>query len=300
MNYPLAVLQQFNELPANPISSGFDCLFDGNLPHSAGLSSSASVEVVTGFALSRIFNAPLTLNELAQLCQRAENRFVGVQCGIMDQFAVAAGQKGHAIKLDCESLDHEMVPLSLDDYGILLINSNQKRELADSKYNERVEETQLARTLLKQELDISELTEVTPAQLDSCQHLFEQHPIEFQRARHVVTEQDRVLRAIELLKQGDIIGFGQLMFESHDSLNKDYAVSSPQLNQLVELARHDTNVIGARLTGAGFGGCTVNLVKREHINEFCTKVSEAYNNETGLTAGFIPAEPSAGVHEINL
>ncbi len=309
VNYPLAVLREFQEPAASPwqqtiqqgaspIAGKLQFYYSGNIPSAAGLSSSASVEVVTAAALNSLFDYKLGNVEIAQLCQRAENEFIGVQCGIMDQFAVACGKQGHAMKLNCDDLSHEHIPLNLGDYQLLLINTHQQRELSDSKYNERVEETGNALRLLQDRLPVQQLTSITPDQLQQHQSVFPEHSVQFHRARHVVTEQARVLRAIDALYAGDIAHFGELMFESHTSLDQDYEVSSTPLNTLVSLARQDPDIVGARLTGAGFGGCVVSLVKRSAIERIADELAPKYTAATGLQASFIPVEPASGVHQI--
>jgi len=298
INYPLAVLQQFRM--AGVATSGFECLFCGNLPSAAGLSSSAAIEVVTAFALNELYSANMDLPTIAKLCQLAENQFVGVQCGIMDQYAVAMGLEDHAMLLNCQSLECEQVPLTLHDYTFVLVNTNQRRELSESLYNERVEQTATAKRLIQAQQSIDELAELSLDQLKACQSLFSNHSVEYERACHVVEEQSRVVRAVAALKASDLKEFGALMYASHDSLRDQYGVSSEPLNLLVDLTRDNPDVLGARLTGAGFGGCTVNLVKKDRIDDFKRTISEPYQSETGLTATFLDFAPSQGVREIEL
>ncbi len=297
-NYPLGirlqVLQDGHKL------SGFDCLFSGDVPNAAGLSSSAAIEIVTAYALNCVFDCGYDLLTLVKLAQRAENEFVGVQCGIMDQYAVAMAKPGKAMRLNCQTLDYEQVPLELGDYSIMLINSCQRRELSESKYNERVMETQQATALLKTRLDIQQLADVTPQQLDLHTGVFDNHSTVLKRARHVVTEQHRVITAVASLRAGDINHFGQLMNESHYSLRDDYEVSSKPLDTLVSIASSRDDVLGARLTGAGFGGCTVNLVRTDNLGIFAAELAPLYQQQTGLEAQFYPVTPSTGVHEVSL
>lgn len=298
INYPLGVLQQFRQAAIG--MTGVECLYSGNLPSAAGLSSSASIEVVTAFALNQLHNAQFDLLEIACLSQRAENDFVGVQCGIMDQYAVCMGQEDHAMKLNCQSLQHDQIPLSLGDYKILLVNTNQRRELSESKYNERVTETQKALSLMQTVSNVKQLADVSLADLEHHQELFSNYPTHYKRARHVVTEQARVIQAVDALKNGDLPMFGNLMYQSHDSLALDYGVSSDPLNLLVDLTRDDPGVIGSRLTGAGFGGCTVNLIHKDHIQAFIEQTGKAYLSDIGLTATFLLIDPSQGVREQNV
>ena len=296
VNYPLGVLQQF--LQAGHNVDGFECLYSGDVPNAAGLSSSAAIEVVTAFAINELFACKIDLLSLVKLSQRAENQFVGVQCGIMDQFAVAMAQANHAMKLNCQTLECEQTPLDLDSHGILLINTNQRRELSETGYNERVDETQQALALLRNVLDVNELADVSPDQLSKHAGLFTNQPVIMQRARHVVTENDRVIRAVDALRQQNLTLFGQLMFESHVSLRDDYGVSSGPLDTLVKLARNCSGVLGARLTGAGFGGCTVNLINKSNVEGFIAEVTLQYQQQTGLSADFYTVQPSQGVREV--
>jgi galactokinase len=296
INYPLGILQQLRQ--ANLSIGGFECLYSGNMPSAAGLSSSASIEVVTAFALNALYVGQMSLTEIAQLSQRAENQFVGVQCGIMDQYAVANGKEGHAMLLDCESLDCQQIPLDLQHYTFVLVNTNQRRELSESRYNERVQETLDALKILQNQYPISQLAELSPTQLSESKGLFENRPIEYSRTLHVVGEQNRVVHAVAALQAGQLNEFGRLMYESHDSLRDHFGVSSDPLNLLVDLTRDNKDVLGARLTGAGFGGCTVNLVRRDAIETFKQSISEPYQNATGLTATFLDFKPSQGVREI--
>ena len=298
INYPLAVLQQFRM--AGVKTTGFECLYFGNLPSAAGLSSSAAIEVVTAYALNQLYAANMDLPTIATLCQQAENQFVGVQCGIMDQYAVAMGKEGHAMLLDCQTLECEQVPLALRDYTFVLVNSNQRRELSESLYNERVQQTVTALHLIQKRHSIEQLAGLNISQLEDCEQLFTEHPVEYARARHVVEEQSRVVRAVAELKLNNLVEFGRLMYASHDSLRDQYGVSSDPLNLLVDLTRDNSDVLGARLTGAGFGGCTVNLLKQDRIDAFKETISEPYQNATGLTATFLDFAPSQGVREISL
>lgn len=284
INYPLGVINQF--LQRGLDIDGVDCLFSGDIPNGAGLSSSASIEVVTAVALNTLFDAGLDRIELVKLAQKAENEFVGMQCGIMDQFAVTMAKQEHAMLLDCHSIEHRQVPLDLDEYALVVINTNHRRELNDSAYNQRVKECARALELLEPSLGINRLGELNPDALDRHVELFSEDPIALARARHVANENARVRQAVHALESGDITGFGQLMNESHDSLATDYEVSSAPLDTLVSLARNTGSVLGSRLTGAGFGGCTVNLVRRQELDLFEANVGQGYLETTGLEADF--------------
>jgi galactokinase len=297
INYPLGVLDQFSKLGAE--LDGFDCLYSGNVPNGAGLSSSASIEVVTAFALNTIMQTNYSLLELVKISQAAENDFVGMQCGVMDQFAVAFAQSDHAMMLDCHSLEHRQVPLNLDGLSIVVTNTNQRRELNESAYNDRVSECQRALELLQSVTDISHLAQLTPSLLDQHLHLFSDDPVPLMRARHICEENARVRAAVPALESGDMHEFGRLMNASHDSLRDLFEVSSDPLNQLVRLAREQNKVLGSRLTGAGFGGCTVSLVPTEDFEKFKHIVGASYTEATGLTADFYLMQPGCGVHQID-
>jgi len=297
INYPLGVLDQFAR--RNVDLDGFDCLYSGNVPNGAGLSSSASVEVVTAFALNVLMQTEFSLLELVKMSQAAENDFVGMQCGIMDQFAVAMAKQDHAMQLNCASLEYHQVPLKLDDVSIVVTNTNQRRELNESAYNDRVAECARAQELLEPVLNIDALGQLLPEQLDQHESLFGNDPKPLMRARHVCMENARVRAAVPALEAGDIATFGQLMNESHDSLRDLFEVSSDPLNQLVSLARKQPTVLGSRLTGAGFGGCTVNLVKASAVQHFIDSVGKRYTEACGLTADFYPTNSDNGMRELS-
>jgi len=296
INYPLGVLDQFTKRGVE--LDGFDCLYSGNVPNGAGLSSSASVEVVTAFALNTLMQTDYSLLDLVKMSQAAENEFVGMQCGIMDQFAVAMAQKDHAIQLNCQTLEYRQVPMLLDGVSIVVTNTNQRRELNESAYNDRVSECARALELLKPVIGIEALGQLQPQQLNEHEHLFVKDPTPLKRARHICEENARVRAAVPALESGDIARFGQLMNDSHDSLRDLFNVSSEPLNQLVQLARSIPSVIGSRLTGAGFGGCTVSLVPTEDVAIFETQVAAAYTKAIGLSATFYTMSAGEGVHAI--
>lgn len=298
INYPLGVLDQFTR--RGVVLDGFDCLYSGNVPNGAGLSSSASVEVVTAFALNVLMKTDFSLLDLVKISQAAENDFVGMQCGIMDQFAVAMAQQDHAMQLNCATLEYRQVPMMLDGISIVVTNTNQRRELNESAYNDRVAECARAQELLEPVLRITELGQLLPEQLDEHEKLFINDSIPLMRARHICMENARVRAAVPALEAGDIATFGQLMNESHDSLRDLFAVSSDPLNHLVRLARQQPGVLGSRLTGAGFGGCTVSLVPTVNVPAFEQSVGLGYTQATGLTANFYVMNAGAGVRQINL
>jgi len=296
VNYPLGVFQQFRqkEIPV----TGFDMFFAGDIPNSAGLSSSASIEMVTAYALAVMLKAiDLEMIDLVKLSQRAENEFVGVNCGIMDQFAVGMGAAEHAIFLNCHTLEYKRVPLILKDFSMVIANTNKKRGLADSKYNERVAECQLAVSYLNRSMEISKLGQIGYMQFFKIQEIIPDELIR-RRARHVISENQRVLNAISSLHKGDIVQFGALMNASHESLKDNYEVTGFELDTLVDEAMKVNGVIGSRMTGAGFGGCTVSLVKTDILDRFMETVGKQYYAKTGLNADFYLGKPSDGAREI--
>jgi len=295
VNYPLGVMAQL--ISHGFVPEGLDLLYYGNIPNGAGLSSSASIEVVTAMAIDHIFNLDIDKVELVKLSQKAENEFIGVNCGIMDQFAVGMGKKGHAIFLDCGTLDYELVPLDLGDYKIVIANTNKQRGLADSKYNERVSECQLSVKYLKKAKPIEFLGELTYQEFIDNRHHIPDITIR-KRAKHVVSENQRVRDAVTALKRNNLRLFGKLMNASHNSLRYNYEVTGVELDTLTELARNVDGVLGSRMTGAGFGGCTVSLVRADVIDHFIEKVGSGYLEQTGLKADFYISEIGDGVHRV--
>jgi galactokinase len=255
--------------------------------------------MVTAYCLTTILNATdLSMVDLVKLAQRAENQFVGVNCGIMDQFAVGMGSKDHALFLNCQTLEYKNIPVLLNGFALIIANTNKSRGLAGSKYNERVAECQLAVTYLNPLIPLSKLGEISYMQFYKIQ---DQIPDELirRRARHVISENQRVLNAVSCLYKGDLVQFGALMNASHESLRDNYEVTGVELDTLVEEAQKIHGVIGARMTGAGFGGCTVNLVRKDIIPVFMEKVESGYFAKTGIRPIFYHTEISDGVKEIN-
>ena len=291
-NYPLGVMDQFMK-KGIPLP-GMELLFSGDIPNNAGLSSSASIEMVTAFALNEISDLHLELPELARLSQKAEHEFARVNCGIMDQFAVGMGKKDHALFLNCHTMEYKQIPVRLDGFSLVIANTNKQRALGDSKYNERVAECQLAVTYLSRIVDISSLSELGYPQFFKMQDRIPDETVR-KRARHVISENQRVLNSVNCLWKGDLQQFGYLMNISHDSLKENYEVTGPELDTLVEEARKIEGVLGSRMTGAGFGGCTVSLVKDSSVDHFIRQVGENYQTRTGLNADFYIAEISDGV-----
>ena len=261
---------------------GFNAVLEGNVPRASGLSSSAAIEVASAFFMAQMFQLSMSGEEMAKLCQRAENRFVGVNCGIMDQFISRLGKLGHALLIDCRDLRYQLVPFEVEGCSIVMCNSNVKRQLVDSAYNERRSQCEEGVRLLKATLPaIAALRDVTSAQLRAHAALLP--PLTFQRCRHVVTENERVTQAVEALNANNIARFGELLNQSHESLRDDYQVSCKELDILVELARSVNGTIGSRMTGAGFGGCTVSLVKDSAVETFRQVIVEKYKEQKSKT-----------------
>lgn len=258
------------------LNSGFDLLVGGDLPLGAGLSSSASLEVATAFALSSTFGLDIPLVEIARLCQKAENEYVGVNCGILDQFAVAMGKDSQAIYLDTNTLEYEYVPMNLGEHELLIFDTKKKRELASSKYNERRDECEQALKCIQRD--------GVPNSLASAGDLIDSitNPILYRRAKHVVSEEARTKKAVALLKCCDLGAYGRLMNLSHLSLKNDYEVSCFELDTMCEQLWQCDGVLGARMTGAGFGGCVIALVKKSVSNSVVERVLAAYKDITHL------------------
>lgn len=295
-NYPKGVIC-YLEKQNYKISSGVEILFYGNIPSGSGLSSSASIELVTAVALKNLFDFNLDLINMIQICKAAENNFIGVNCGIMDQFAICMSKKGHAILLDTNSLKYEYVKLELAGVSILITNTNKQRGLFDSKYNERRSQCEAALRDLQVRLNINSLGELDEEEFEKNKHLIND-PINIKRARHAVYENRRTLRAVQALRQNDIKGFGQLMNESHMSLKDDYEVTGEELDTLVGLAWKQEGVIGSRMTGAGFGGCTVSIVKNEYVDHFINDIGRNYFEIMGLKASFYVAQTDDGARKL--
>lgn len=297
-DYCTGMLWAFSEEGVQ-ISSGFDLLVYGNIPTGAGLSSSASLEVCFGYALKECFSLDTDLLHIALMGQKCENGFIGVNSGIMDQFAVAMGRKDQAIYLDTASLEFRYVPLELGDLAFLIMDTKKKHSLAGSKYNERRSECEQALKALQGKLDVSTLGEIDPAVFEENAHLVE-NETQRRRARHAVTENKRTEQAIAAMESSDFKLLGQLLNASHVSLRDDYEVSCRELDILVEEALKQEGVLGARMTGAGFGGCAVALLKKESIPAVREAVDKVYTEKTGLTAAFYPAEVGGGPEELML
>ena len=295
-NYPLGVVWAFIE-KGYPVDCGFDMLLFGNIPNGSGLSSSASVEVLTGFILRDMFGFDVTNQDLALIGQYSENKFNGVNCGIMDQFAIAMGKAGHAIFLDTADLSYTYAPLELTGAKIVIACSNKKRGLADSKYNERRSQCETALAQLQAVKPINSLGELTEEEFDAIADTITD-PVNRKRAKHAVYENQRTIRAVEALKNNDIALFGKLMNESHVSLRDDYEVTGIELDTLAETAWEQPGVIGSRMTGAGFGGCTVSIVEDDKIDAFIENVGNVYKDKIGYAADFYVVTVGDGAHKM--
>ena len=296
-NYPKGVIKTFLD-KGFKVPNGFDVLFFGNIPNGAGLSSSASIEVLTAVILKSLFNLDIDMVEMVKYCQIAENKFIGVNSGIMDQFAVGMGKKDNAILLDCNTLNFTYVPVKLKDMSIVIANTNKKRGLADSKYNERRSSCEEAVAVLnKNGVNIKYLGELTVEEFNKVKHFIKDEE-QLKRATHAVTENERAKVAVEFLKKDDIKTFGELMNKSHISLRDDYEVTGLELDSLVEAAWEEVGTVGARMTGAGFGGCTVNIVKNSEVDNFIKNVGKKYKEKTGLEASFYIANIGDGARKL--
>ena len=292
-NYPLGVVWAFIE-KGYPVDCGFDMLLFGNIPNGSGLSSSASVEVVTGVALRDLFGYDdISMIDIALFGQYSENNFNGVNCGIMDQFAIAMGKKDQAIFLDTSDLSYTYAPIKLADEKIVIACSNKKRGLGDSKYNERRAECEEALAELQTKLDIKALGELSEEEFEANKDLIKRE-VRQRRAKHAVYENQRTLKAVDALKAGNLEEFGKLMNASHVSLRDDYEVTGIELDTLVENAWEQEGVIGSRMTGAGFGGCTVSIVKTDCVDKFIENVGKAYLEKIGYAADFYVVEIGDG------
>lgn len=295
-NYPKGVIKEI--IDKGYKVGGMDILVSGSIPNGAGLSSSASLELLIAIMINNIFNnGKLDKIELIKLSQKAENDFVGLNCGIMDQFAVAMGKKDRAILLDCNTLEYKYAPVNLKNYVITIMNTNKRRELSDSKYNERRLECEKALKIINTKKKINYLCELSLEEFEGLKNLIEDKII-LNRATHVVYENERVKKAYDLLLKGNIDEFGKLLIESHFSLRDLYEVTGKELDVIVDEALKVPGCIGARMTGAGFGGCAIALVEKNKLDLFKEEVSNNYNNIIGYKPDFYTSEIGEGTYEI--
>lgn len=295
-NYVKGMILKMKEA-GHTIDHGFDLLVEGTIPNGAGLSSSASLELLVGVVLEDLFDLQTDRLELVQTGQKVENEYIGVNSGIMDQFAIGFGAVDQAILLDTNTLHYEMVPVKLDGYAVVIMNTNKRRELADSKYNERRSQCEEALALLQTKLAIQSLGDLDEATFEKNSDLIADETL-IRRARHAVTENQRTLKAKAALEKGQLEAFGQLLNASHESLRHDYEVTGIELDTLVDAAQAQDGVLGARMTGAGFGGCAIALVKEETIPSFKNKVYDAYMNTIGYAPDFYVAHIGSGTTKI--
>ena len=295
-NYPKGVIDVLRK-HGYDVNKGFDMFVYGNIPNGAGLSSSASLELLMAVMMNDIYDFNIYRVELVKYCQEAENDFIGVNCGIMDQFAIGMGKDSNAILLDCNTLDYKYSTVNLKDEVIVIANTNKRRGLADSKYNERRGECEEALKELQGELKINALGELTEDEFEQSKHLIK-NDVRAKRAKHAVYENQRTLKAVKALENNDIDTFGKLMNESHNSLRDDYEVTGKELDTLVDLASKQEGTIGSRMTGAGFGGCTVSIVKKPMVEKFIENVGKEYKEKIGYDADFYVANIGSGTREI--
>ena len=296
IDYPVGVIRAFNSF-GYEVSCGADIVFCGNLPDGAGLSSSAALEVLTGVLLRELYSFHVTPQELAVFGQFAENRFIGVNCGIMDQFASALGKKDHAVLLNTDTLEFKYAPLPCDKTSILIVNSGVKHSLASSAYNDRRRECERALSDIRKEIAAASLCAITPDEFSAHSHTI-RDSVCAKRAKHAVGENARTIAAYDALINGDLSAFGRLMNESHVSLRDDYEVSCPEIDYLVETAWKIEGVLGARMTGGGFGGCTVNLVYNSAVDTFFETIKAAYSQRFGIDAAIYTVKPGDGARRI--
>lgn len=290
--YPLGVVDYFTQKQQH--LGGLDLFFYGNLPIGSGLSSSASIEVLMAYALSQIFNIGISKKDIALLCKEVENKFIGVNSGIMDQFAVAMGKQNHVILLNCDTVEHIYIPFNASPYKVVIINSNKQRSLAESKYNERYAECMEALAQLKQELNIHQLCDIDFGTFQKYAHLIT-NPVVGKRAAHVITENDRVKAATVALQSGDMETLGQILYASHESLKNLYEVSGRELDAIVDYCKTYNGCIGARMTGAGFGGCAIALVHEDVADAFAESLTQYYNGVVGYPCEVFTSAISEGV-----
>lgn len=288
--YPEGVVRELSD--TDP--SGCDVLFHSTLPVGSGLSSSAALEVLTAYLLLDQSDQRLDRADIARLCHRVENEFIGVDCGIMDQFAVALGRQDHALLLNCQSEEYTHVPFSLDDHRLVIMNTNKQRELSDSAYNQRRKTCDKALRQLREDAELDHLCEASPDLVNEVLT----NDLLHRRARHTVTEERRVIDATACLENQKFRELGHLMNESHDSLRDDYEVTGRELDAIVDAARDRDECVGARMTGAGFGGCAIALVRNPHLPSFTDHVEEEYEEATGISPDFYDTTANEGVHKL--
>jgi galactokinase len=296
VNYIKGIIDELQKMGKK--LQGFNLIFTGNIPQGSGLSSSAALEVVTALAISDLHKIDIEAVELALLAQRAENNFVNVQCGIMDQYISRLGKKDNALLIDCRTNEYQLVPFENEEYKIVICNSKVERGLVDSEYNKRRKECNQAVDFFTEKMD-KNITALRDLDLDTL-HKYKEELSEtvYKRAHHVISENQRVLAAKKALEANDMNNLGKLLYASHKSLSNDYEVSCQELDLLVDLASQQKGVKGARMTGAGFGGCTVNLVNKEYTADFVEKIKSKYYEKTNLKADIYITNPASGARKL--
>ncbi|MEG0844217.1 MAG: galactokinase [Romboutsia sp.] len=297
VNYPKGVVKILQNKGYN-VETGLDILVFGNIPNGAGLSSSASLENLMGVICDYYNKLNIDRIDIVKISQEAENKFIGVNCGIMDQFAIGMGKEKCAILLDCNTLNYRYSEINMDGYSIVIVNTNKRRGLTESKYNERREECERALRNLQTKLDIKYLGDLGEEEFEANKHLIE-NEIDKKRAKHAVYENQRTLKAVKALEENNVVLFGKLMIDSHNSLRDDFEVTGFELDTLVNLSLQQDGVIGSRMTGAGFGGCTVSIVKNENIEKFIENVGKKYEEKVGYNATFYVADIANGTRILN-
>lgn len=298
VNYPKGIIKTFAD-EGYFLTEGFDIVFYGTIPNGAGLSSSASLELVTCVVLNNLYGFQIPMQDMVRISQITENEYIGVQCGIMDQFSIGMGKKEHAILLNTSTMAYKYAELNLKDNLIIISNTNKRRGLADSKYNERHSECQNALEDLNKVIHVDHLCDLTVDDFEKHKEAIE-NDTNRKRAKHVIYENQRTLKALDFLNNGDLEGFGKLMNESHQSLKVDYEVTGVELDTLVALAQAFDGVMGSRMTGAGFGGCTVSIVKKACVQTFIEKVGNAYHEAIGYAPDFYVVEVGNGAGELDI
>lgn len=297
-NYLNGIIVQLKER-GFVFDSGFELLLASNIPAGGGISSSSALECGFAFALCQTFGFDLSRVEIAKIGQMSEHRFMNTKCGIMDQFIIATGRKNTAEILDCATLEYQYVPLELGDCCFVVMNTNKVRKLSDSKYNERRSECERALKILQDGgIKINALCDLSPEDWQECKTLIKEENLQ-KRAEHCVMENQRVLQAADFLKKGDLVNLGRLLNESHHSLDAKYEVTGIELNTLAQAARQQEGCLGARMTGAGFGGCAIALVQKDKIEPFIENVQKAYTQKIGYPAGFFACGSGDGVYEVD-
>lgn len=295
-NYPKGMLYFFKETGYR-IDYGVDIAFYGNIPNGAGLSSSASIELLTGVVIRDLFDLSIDTLDLVKLGQKTENQFIGVNSGIMDQFAVGMGEKDHALLLDTNTLDYEVVPADFGEYVLAIMNTNKQRKLTDSKYNERRSECEQALQKLQEKFSIHALGELDSATFFANTDLLRSEVLT-KRAKHTITENERTKVAKKVLEKGDLVEFGRLLNASHTSLRNDYEITGKELDTLVLAAQQHPAVLGARMTGAGFGGCALALVKKTEWADFVENISQIYLDKMGYPTDIYQASIDDGARKL--